>query len=183
MGGRTAEHEISLQSGSIIVRNLDRNKYNIKPVKISKGERWMIPSGFVGSLPESDSVTSFDFIDNQENRYNLDISRDAWPVPVSSEIEKLKFGEKADVVFIALHGPYGEDGTVQGLLELMDIPYTGSDVLSSALAMDKAKCKEVYIYNGIKVPPFVACNFWEWEKSKDHILEEIEGKIGYPCIV
>jgi len=144
----------------------------------------MIPAGFIG--PSSDnirSLTTFNFIDEKENSYELNISEDNWPVTVSTGIEKFKTGEKIDVVFIALHGPYGEDGTVQGLLELMDIAYTGSDVLSSALAMNKAMCKEVYIYNGIKVPDFIACNYHEWDKDKDRIILEAKKKLDYPCVV
>lgn len=109
MGGRTPEHEISLISGREVVRNLNRKRYNISQVIISKnGEGW-----------------------------------------------QQIFKKKIDIVFIAMHGPYGEDGTVQGMLEMAGLPYTGSGVLASAIGMDKIMFRKIMIEEKIPIPSYV----------------------------
>ncbi len=185
MGGKTAEHEISLKSGEEVVNALDKNKYNVKPVKIKKNGEWLIPGGYVSEGKELDVREGVFSIIDSKGSHMVDITEENWPVLSNGNIEQLKGGEeeKIDVVFLALHGPFGEDGTVQGLLEMMNIPYTGSGVLASALAMDKAKCKEVYIYNNIKTPRFVTCDCWEWKKNAGDLINNIEMNLSYPCVV
>lgn len=181
MGGRTAEHEISLESGKEVLEALDKNKYRVKPMKIKKTGEWIIPQGYIDTCKEG--IVSL--IDDNGTSYKMKVSDDNWPVLSDGNIEKLKKSseDKVDVVFIVLHGPFGEDGTVQGLLELMDIPYTGSNVLCSALAMNKAKCKEIYIYNNIKVPDFIVCYYQDWHRDSDKIIKIVEDKINYPCVI
>lgn len=116
MGGKSAEHEVSLATGQNIIRFLDRKKYNILPIKINKKNQWT----FKGKI-----------------------------VPAE------KIAKKIDIAFNALHGEYGEDGTVQGLLESLDIPYTGSGILASALAMDKIKSKEIFKTNDLLIPQHI----------------------------
>jgi len=185
MGGKTAEHEISLKSGEEVVNGLDKNKYKVKPIKIKKNGDWLIPRGYIGEGKELDVREGVFSIIDSEGSHSVNITEESWPVLSDSNVEQLKDGEdeKIDVVFLALHGPFGEDGTVQGMLEMMNIPYTGSGVLASALAMDKAKCKEVYIYNNIKTPDFVVCDYWEWQKNSDKLIDNVEMKTGYPCVV
>ncbi len=122
MGGKSSEHEISLMSGREVVKNLNRKKYNVLPVNISRdGRNWQV-----------------------EEKKNLKF-----------EIENLKFPVRIDLVFIALHGSNGEDGRVQGFLDLIDIPYTGSKVLASALAMDKIYSRKLFTQSGLTVPKSV----------------------------
>lgn len=122
MGGMSAEYEVSLASGREVVRYLDKNKYDVLPIVVSTdGLRW--------ELKEPTQLLLFDPL---QKKANFEILA---PTKENVRIESLP--QKAEVVFIAMHGPYGEDGTVQGLLELVGIPYTGAGVLASALGMDK----------------------------------------------
>ncbi len=143
MGGKSPEHEISLISGREVVGNLDTSKYTALPVVISRdGERWR--------LTDVKSVLSLpDPLEAREHKKEI--------VPVSYQeiagANKLAAG--VDVAFIAMHGPYGEDGTIQGLLELAGIYYTGSKVLASALGMDKIKFREVLQGKGLPIPKYL----------------------------
>lgn len=88
-----------------------------------------------------------------------------------------------DLVFIALHGPYGEDGTVQGLLELFGVPYTGSGVLASALAMDKIRSRQIFQWYDIPVPRYVFFHEEEWRRAPQALLDQVASAIGFPCVV
>lgn len=107
------------------------------------------------------------------------------PVEVSQWRETDVLGTLAgvDLVFIALHGPYGEDGTVQGLLELLDVPYTGSGVLSSALAMDKIRSRQIFQWHGIPVPRYVSFHEEEWRMAPQALLDQVASAVGFPCVV
>jgi len=144
MGGKTPEHEISLVTGREVVRNLNKSKYKVLPVVISRtGERWqsLVP-GKLLSLPDPLTIrgTKKDLVS-----------------PKEKEIQSVGqlAQDKLDVVFIAMHGPYGEDGTVQGMLELAGIPYTGPGVLASALGMDKIMFRKVLASEEIPIPSYV----------------------------
>ena len=100
---------------------------------------------------------------------------------VGEALDQLK--SRVDVAFIALHGPFGEDGTVQGALDAVGIPYTGSGVLGSALAMDKVRAKNVYQANDLPISPSVTITPSAWTDNKSGLLEEIQGSIGYPCVL
>lgn len=97
-----------------------------------------------------------------------------WPFPNEKKI---------DVAFIAMHGKFGEDGTIQGLLEAAKIFYTGSGVLASALAMDKVRSSELFLYHGFEVPKFIYYSKHEWEKKSDEIINSIKDKFGFPCVI
>lgn len=141
MGGRSPEHEISLISGREVVRNLDKNKYDVLPVVVSKnGEKWRLTSPkIVLALPDPLKFkgTSKDIV-----------------IPESQVIAGVSgvTDREIDVVFIAMHGPYGEDGTIQGMLELAGLKYTGSGVLASALGMDKLMFRKLMKAEGVPVP-------------------------------
>lgn len=149
MGGRSAEHEVSLASGEKVVMYLDKNKYLVRKVVIDKDGYWRI--------------------DNAKLR-------------VGQAIEKL-ISEKIDVVFIALHGPYGEDGTLQGLLDIVGIPYTGSGVLGSALGMNKVKAIELFKQAGLSVPKYLYFHLKEYQRNNNFCIKTTLKKIGLPCVV
>lgn len=133
MGGKSPEHEVSLVGGEEVVRHLDPNKYEILPLVISKdGQRWQLknPQELLSIKQEISSAK--DLALTQE------------------EIRPEETPKRADVIFIAMHGPYGEDGTIQGILEMAGIPYTGAGVLTSAIGMDKAMFKKVMV--GVNIP-------------------------------
>lgn len=157
MGGRSSEREVSLASGKNIVQCLDKDKHTAIPVEIARDGRWI--------------ARDMRF----ENEY-----------PVQLEPSNLKAaGCKADVVFIALHGKLGEDGTVQGLLEMMDVPYTGSGVLASALAMNKLLSKQIFLQQKIPTNKFVGVNYliWSNKQERDRIVEEIVDNLGRSVVV
>jgi D-alanine-D-alanine ligase len=167
MGGRTAEHDISLKSGTMVVNHLDRRRYNVKPVVISRGGRWYVPRGYLGPREWSP-------VHGRSSGQRF--------LPVGEALGRL-LGDRVDCVFIAMHGPYGEDGTVQGMMEMLDLPYTGSDVCASSLAMDKVKAKEIYRCNRIPTPPALVLDAAEWGKNRKSHLGRIREAIGYPCFL
>ncbi|MBD3182077.1 D-alanine--D-alanine ligase [Candidatus Poribacteria bacterium] len=172
MGGRTAEHEVSIKTGNIIVKALDKNKYNVKPVIITKQGKWLLPDGYIKALEKDDKT--YDIPDTQASEIA--------PVNTGMALDKA-VDEKVDVVFIAMHGPLGEDGTVQGLLELADIPYTGSGVLASSLAMNKFMSRKMFEYEGLLVPKGAVFNVWQWEKDSNKVISQVENNIGFPCVL
>ena len=159
MGGPSKEHDVSLATGQVLLQHLDRSKYEIKPVTISREIRELLPGGSLPSLP-------------REEKSPL----------VSTALEQTS-GTKIDVVFIAMHGEFGEDGRLQGLLEFCDIPYTGSGVLASSLAMDKVKSSELFRLHGLLVPPYTHFLHWEWDRQGALILDFIVQALGAPWIM
>jgi D-alanine-D-alanine ligase len=174
MGGRTAEHEVSVGSGKVVVQNLDLTRYNVKPITITREGLWVIPQGYLTDGMELSQLLprymSHDSAGNQ-----------LVPLQTGSALTRTA-SEKVDVVFIAMHGPYGEDGTIQGLLEALDLPYTGSNVEASAISMNKVRCKEVYLRHHIPTPRFVVFEECEWRKKKEKLLERVERRLGFPCV-
>ena len=167
IGGPSAEHDVSLATGRVILSALDKSKYNLMPVTITKEGKWL--------LPPADKT----FLSSDENKEEKSLVA----LETGNAIDKLKTERSADVVFIAMHGTYGEDGTVQGFLELAGVPYTGSGVLASALAMDKLKSSELFAFHGLKVPKYVNFSKRHWNKNKNEITTEISEKVSLPCVI
>jgi D-alanine-D-alanine ligase len=170
MGGRTAEHDVSLSSGRMILQSLDRTRYNVKPITITREGKWLIPPGYLalpdGTSPEEEMPAGTSIV----------------PLGTGSAIERTA-EEGIDVVFLALHGPYGEDGTIQGLLELADMPYTGSGVLASALAMHKVRSLQIFEQAGLRVAAYRSFDRWQWAKHESPLLDQLEEALGFPCVV
>ena len=161
MGGKSPEHEVSVISGSEIVKNLNPKRYSVLPVVISKtGEKWTLTDrkSLVG-LRDTLSLRG------TGKEITLDRTRSLKGVENISS-------DGVDTVFIAMHGPFGEDGTVQGVLELAGLKYTGSGVLASALGMDKIMFRKVMIASGIPIPKYVVVkhgeNFKHVHKTLKH---------------
>lgn len=173
MGGPSSEHEVSIATGEVLLQHLDRNKYDIRPITISREIRELLPQGAEAALPTgrnaAQAVSSQD-----QNMPDL--------LPVSTALKQAQ-ESKIDVVFIAMHGEFGEDGRLQGLLEFFDIPYTGSGVLASSLAMDKVKSSELFRLHGLLVPPYTHFMRWEWERNEPIILDFIVQAFGAPWVV
>ena len=167
MGGKSPEYKISLITGKEIVKNLDRKKYEVFPVVISRdGQEWRLIS--VSNLLKLDISLN---ADRKE--------KDLVFTPAGKRIQNIKrIGKEIDLVFIAMHGPYGEDGTIQGMLELSGIPYTGSGVLASALGMDKIMFRKILLNEGIAVPRFVVIEKGKNFNGKE--LDRIHSKLGEP---
>jgi D-alanine-D-alanine ligase len=167
MGGRTAEHEVSLNTGRVIVNALDKGKYNVKPVVITKTGEWLVPKGYL-------TQSNYQQIDDHQS--------DIVPITTGNALDKA-VEEKIDIVFLAMHGPMGEDGTVQGLLELADIPYTGSGVMASSVAMNKVISRKLFDHGGLLIPKGMDFTIWDWNKAQSRIMSEVRDEVGFPCVL
>jgi D-alanine-D-alanine ligase len=164
-GGRSGEHEVSLASARAIMEALD-GRYEVVPVGITRSGRWILSGNPMREL-ESESTQIVAASD-----------------PASPVSEKLPVAfDSVDVVFPVLHGPYGEDGTIQGMLELAGIPYVGSGVLASAVGMDKLTMKKIFAHHALPQVEWLGLTRKEWEEDKETWVRHIETSLGYPCFV
>lgn len=171
-GGRSGEHEVSLQSSAAVLANLDRRAYEVMAIGIAKdGQWWLCP-------PEGGP---------REGRWREGARRVALlPIPAEGRLYFLdegKWGPKVDVFMPILHGPMGEDGTVQGLLELAGVPYVGAGVTGSAVGMDKDIMKKVFQAAGLPTPKHMTMRRKEWEQDPEGSAAKIMAAIGFPCFV
>ncbi len=174
-GGRSGEHEVSLQSASSIIAALDSNNYEVVPIGITKSGRWIV--GNVAEALEggnSRAATPAVLLPDPQTSGLMEMELDDKQPAALSEVAQL------DVVFPVLHGPYGEDGTVQGLLELAGLAYVGAGVLGSAVGMDKAIFKAVMQANDIPIVPWTMVLASSWLKDREQILDEIEHSLDFP---
>ncbi len=166
MGGPSSEYEVSLATGRKILSALDPEKYLIQPVVITKERKWLIPP------PEAFLLQS------GESRAG---STALVPREESQALTEMRSGH-VDVAFIAMHGEFGEDGTVQGLLESVGVPYTGSGVLASALGMDKPRSRVIFRAAGLRVPDSFAFSRQEWGRDPRHIAEHALACFDLPMV-
>jgi len=173
-GGRSGEHEVSLASARSVVDNLDPAKYRVTLIGITKEGHWVVPDKSVRALEKgldaADGVPAV-LPPNYGSR-QLVSPADGAPV-----------GEPIDVVFPVLHGPYGEDGTVQGLLELAGLPYVGAGVTGSAVGMDKVIMKMLFASAGLPIPAFLHFRAPVWEQDSSGVQAQIGEQVGFPCFV
>jgi D-alanine-D-alanine ligase len=177
-GGRSGEHEVSLASAASVLRALDREKYDPIPIGITREGQWLtarVPEHFLSS-PE----VTLELPDTTEAMVDV-THRGIVPVNHRGGIDRHETA--VDVVFTLLHGPYGEDGTVQGLMELADIPYVGSGVFASAAAMDKAHMKTLFGAAGLPSVPWQLVREREWLRDRDAVLACLESSLTYPVFV
>jgi D-alanine-D-alanine ligase len=170
-GGRSGEHEVSLASAASVIRGLDPDKYEAVPIGITKEGHWLIGAGAQKMLPEV-----------LKGGQRVMMTAD----PTDAALVKLDGsggGTRLDVVFPVMHGTYGEDGTIQGLLDLAGLPFVGAGVLGSAIAMDKDVAKRLLQAAKIPVVPWVAVPRAEWEKNPTDVLQTIESEFQYPVFV
>jgi len=174
-GGRSGEHEVSLMSARSVMGAMDEEKYEIVPIGITKEGRW-IASGDpmkaleAGGTGESQPAA---LLGDPSHRGLMRLE------DTERAVEATRVAE-LDVVFPVLHGPYGEDGTMQGLLELAGIPYVGADVTGSALGMDKAIFKDVMRACGLPVADYVVLKRKEWDADPEGAMDRVEERLGYP---
>ncbi|WP_280771548.1 D-alanine--D-alanine ligase [Salipaludibacillus daqingensis] len=177
-GGKSAEHNVSLQTAKAVIKALDLTKYEVHPIYISETGEWARGTQLEGPVED---VKKLQLKEAGEKISPVALNSEIFPVPGNSESQTKD--EKLDVVFPLLHGPNGEDGTVQGLLELLNIPYVGNEVLASAAGMDKVMMKNIYEQAGIKQPQYVWYIRSQWEKDAEAAYENVEKNLGYPCFV
>ncbi|KRQ87940.1 D-alanine--D-alanine ligase [Caloramator mitchellensis] len=181
-GGKSVEHEVSVITGLQVVENIDKNKYNVIPLFITKNGEWY--SGEV--LLDIKNYKNMDDLLSRAKKVYIE------PVPNKPYIqfypEKGLFKKapepiKIDVVFPALHGSHGEDGTMQGMFELCNIPYVGSGVLGSAVGMDKIIMKDIFKANGIPIVNYKWFLRSNYINNSSEVIEDIERNLSYPMFV
>ena len=170
MGGPSAERNVSLSSGLQVLHGIDPRRYEALPYEITEEGKFLPRPDLLrlaapGSAPPVGDVPS------------------AGAATALTRIEDAVGDGSVDLAFIALHGPFGEDGTVQGLLGMLGIPYTGSGVLASALAMDKLRSRQVGLANGLPFPRFLALDGGAWPGNREDIAQRVKDELGIPCVV
>jgi len=176
-GGRSGEHEVSLQSAASVINHLDRSRFEIVPVAIDKQGRWHLND--ISLLEGKKSLPVF------KDAPRVVLAPNPADTSTGSALIQLGGGQEKgiDVVFPVVHGPLCEDGTIQGLLELADVPYVGCGVLASAVAMDKEVAKRLARDAGLPIVPYVSLKHERWKKEKQQSAEQIQKELGYPVFV
>ena len=198
-GGRSGEHEVSLLSAASVLKAINKDKYEVVPIGISKEGRWLTAAhaerllqGNAGGADGSHSQLRAG--DPAETSSAAVLAKGdsviVPPVPQSHGMMPFESPSKAgepsiqvDVIFPVLHGTFGEDGTIQGLFELADIPYVGAGVLGSSAGMDKDVMKKLFAAAGLPIVKHVTVLRPQWEKEPKKVIKEIESKLKYPVFV
>lgn len=179
-GGRSGEHRVSLASAASVIEAIDKSKYEVIPIGITPQGRWI-----AGGDPLAFLMTG-----QEEAKYRglppiliADSSAHQELAVLDRTTPSMLMSQKLDVVFPVLHGPFGEDGTVQGFLELVDLPYVGAGVLASAVGMDKSIMKALFRERNFPVLPSLTIKRWEWEENPQQAQTRIEHHLSYPLFV
>jgi D-alanine-D-alanine ligase len=195
-GGRSGEHEVSLASAASVITALEHSGHLVVPIGIARDGRWLVGGdplrALAGearvALPADDETGSVKkaLADRAETVATFNP-----PAGVDTGLVRLEpsgglpvgLRRQLDVVVIMLHGPYGEDGTIQGLLELSDLPYVGAGVMASAVAMDKAVMKDVFRAHGLPIVEYEVVRRREWRSNARGVTDRVAAAIGFPCFV
>ncbi|MBA2944759.1 D-alanine--D-alanine ligase family protein [Streptomyces himalayensis] len=187
-GGRSSEHGISVVTAGAVLRAIDRTKYDVLPIGITREGRWALTA----DEPERMAITDRQVPDVEQL---AESAEGGVVIPVDPSTREVVYSEpgsvpkalgEVDVVFPMLHGPYGEDGTLQGLLELSGTPYVGSGVLASAVGQDKEYMKRVFTSFGLPVGPYLVIRPREWERDESAArkrIAEFAGEHGWPLFI
>ncbi len=194
-GGRSGEHEVSLASAAAVFANLDRNRYEPIAIRIEKDGRWaladkpplatsaaeVIEQSRVEAARQIRTGREVHLVSRPSEETILSIKRapEASPEPTEASVTGLHL----DVIFPVLHGPYGEDGTIQGLLELANVPYVGAGVAASALGMDKALMKVLFSARGLPICDYQVVLRRDWERQGNTIAADLERRLRFPMFV
>lgn len=186
-GGRSAEHEVSLRSAANVIENLDPSRFEVVPIGIDKQGNWFLGNDIFTNSLQHNTVAKL----NNPTWFTPEWIGKSKPVQKDLEVTVGKnienSGKKTeqyfDVVFPVVHGTLCEDGTLQGLLELADLPYVGCGVLSSAIGMDKDVSKRLAMGAGILVAPYIVIKHHQWQSNKTDYLQQIIEKLSYPVFV
>jgi D-alanine-D-alanine ligase len=170
-GGRSGEHEVSLASAASVIRGLDPEKYEAMPIGITKEGHWLIGAGAQKMLPDV-------------LHHGQRVMMTADPTDASLiRLDGSGTGQRLDVMFPVMHGTFGEDGTIQGLLDLAGLPFVGAGVLGSAIGMDKDVAKRLLQVAEIPVVPWVTVYRHDWERNPKEVQRAIEKEFRYPMFV
>ena len=190
-GGRSGEHEVSLASAASVIAALEERGHTVVPIGIARNGRWVVGGDPMRALAaearvalpsnDADGAVGESLLHRAEATESAAVQGLARTEPAGSLPLELRQG--LDVVVIMLHGPYGEDGTIQGLFELADVPYVGAGVLASAVGMDKATMKAVFQAHGLPIIEYLVVTRSEWRQAPDRIEVRVTETVGFPCFV
>jgi D-alanine-D-alanine ligase len=187
-GGQSAEHEVSVSSAESVLRAIDRDRFEPYLVYIDRDGRWHLPTGPAGELGPSGLAGLLGVETPAAHTAHLDDGASA--LPAVAERDALapraalrSLADAIDVGFLVIHGPFGEDGTLQGFLELAGIPYTGAGVMASAVAMDKIVFKDLMRGHGLPVVDFTWFRRSGWTDDRDAVLADVAARIGPRSVV
>lgn len=183
-GGRSGEHEVSVRSARAVIEAIDQEKYVVVPIGITREGHWLSTSEAAGLLPESArrclspevsaGGPAVAIIGDPSQRGLVELGRNGRPHQAQTPL---------DVVFPVLHGTYGEDGTIQGLLEMAGLPYVGCGVLASSCGMDKVTMKALFREAGLPIGKYLWFTRAEWERVPRGVGQRVSREIGFPCFV
>lgn len=179
-GGRSVEHEVSVITGMQVIENMDKEKFLPIPIYITKEGKWLSSEAFKNFKTFKDgdfSSAKNVMLGCDYGDFNLYIN------PETKSMFDKKVYDTLDLVFFALHGTNGEDGSCQGLVETVGLPYTGTNVLSSSVGMDKVIMKDVYRANGLPVVNYRYYYRSKWRSSKEEVMADIEKNLTYPLFI
>ncbi len=168
-GGKSAEHKVSLRTALAVNKALDHTKFEIYPIYITEKGEWIKGEQLNGPVEKIEDL-QFSQTASSESAF-------------SAKLFQTEDGKNFDVIFPLLHGPNGEDGTVQGLLEILNIPYVGNGVLASSAGMDKVVMKNIFAHAGLDQVQYVSFIKSEWQTKPESVYELVEKELGYPCFV
>jgi D-alanine-D-alanine ligase len=189
-GGRSGEHEVSLASGASVMKALEQAGHAVVPIGIARDGRWLVGGDPLGALAAEARVALPAGDATGAVKKALVERAESAAAPATALMRSEPAGGlppglrgELDVVFIALHGPFGEDGTIQGLLELSDLPYVGARVMASAVGMDKAAMKDLFRAHGLPVTDYEVVLRQEWRARRAAVAERTASRLGFPCFV
>ena len=178
-GGRSGEHEISKRSAKAVIEQIDKSKYEVIPIAITEEGHWLGP----GSSTELLAAEAASLLESPNSELSGEIAVIGDPRHRGLRALESEVKQEIDVMFPVLHGTYGEDGTIQGLFEMADIPYVGCGVLASSCGMDKSIMKTLFKEAGLPICRHYTALRSRWESDPTGIISETESAIGYPCFV
>lgn len=183
-GGRSGEHEVSIRSARAVIESIDRRRYDVVPIAISKEGKWLPPAEAAKLLP-TDVHAFLPAGFGGSGRGDVAILGDPSHQGLISlaPTRRSMASEQLDVVFPVLHGPFGEDGTVQGLLEMANIPYVGCGVLASSCGMDKVAMKLLFRQAGLPIGDYLWFLRSDWQSNPARVIRKVTREIRFPCFV
>jgi len=189
-GGRSGEHEVSLAGAASVMAAMDRSRFEVMPIGIARDGRWLMGGDPLRALAREAARLALT-AGGAEAHTKHELLERAAAADTGAALMRMETSEglpeglreRLDVVLVLLHGPQGEDGTVQGLLQLAGVPYTGAGVLASAVGMDKIAMKDLFRAHGLPVVEYAAVRRHDWEREAGPIARGIAAEIGFPCFV
>jgi D-alanine-D-alanine ligase len=189
-GGRSGEHEVSLAGAASVIAAIDRSRFEVVPIGIGKDGRWLVGGDPLRALTREAARLALPEA-GPEAQTKRELLERAAAADTGSALARMESSEsippglrqQIDVVLIMLHGPQGEDGTIQGLLELAGLPYTGARVLASAVGMDKGAMKDMFRAHGLPVVEYLMIRRADWQRDPAAVARATAERIGFPCFV